>query len=191
MRTLYTTAAMVLAFSGAAFANGWTLDPEASRLAFASIKSNDTGEVHHFERLSGTVSKDGQAVIRIDLNSIQTQIDIRDERIVEHVFQNTPEAVVTASIGMDTLSALSPGESTRTETEATLTVLRTEATLDATLFVARLSETRVLVTTDDMVFLTTDEIGVDGAIDTLQDLAGLSGITRAVPVTLRLMFDQD
>ena len=38
------------------FAQTWVLDPSTSRLAFGSIKKNTIGEVHTFERISGTVS---------------------------------------------------------------------------------------------------------------------------------------
>ena len=47
-----------------------------------------------------------------------------------------------------------------------------------------------MVTTNDMLFLAADEAGIDGAIDTLMELAGLDSITRAVPVTLRFVFEE-
>ncbi|MEL6532735.1 MAG: YceI family protein, partial [Pseudomonadota bacterium] len=51
-------------------------------------------------------------------------------------------------------------------------------------------EGSVMVTTNDMLFLAADEAGIDGAIDTLMELAGLDSITRAVPVTLRFVFEE-
>ena len=48
-----------------------------------------------------------------------------------------------------------------------------------------------MVTTDGMLMLATDALGVDAAIDQLQDIAGLDSITRVSPVTVRLVCDSD
>ena len=68
-----------LAPFGAA-AGDWTLDGEASKLAFGSVKKDAVGESHHFSGLSGGVA-DGIATISVDLASLETWIDIRNERM--------------------------------------------------------------------------------------------------------------
>jgi hypothetical protein len=62
--------------------------------------------------------------------------------------------------------------------------------VEADLFVARLSEDRVLVTTSNMIMLSTADLGVDEGIDELKELASLSGITRVTPVTVRMVFEK-
>ena len=70
--------------AGPAFAASWTLVPESSHLAYGSIKKDTVGEVNSFTSLSGQVSPDGQVEVEIDLSSVETNIDIRNERIEGH-----------------------------------------------------------------------------------------------------------
>lgn len=187
-----TTALIALTFvAGAATADSWTLDADSSRIAFGSVKKNTLGEVHHFESISGTVSAEGAVVIEINLNSVQTNIDIRNERMIEHVFKAAPAATLSAQVDMAALNALPVGGSMVSEVDATLALAGTEAELYTDMFILRLAADSVMVTTNDMIFLDTEEAGIDGGIDALKALAELSGITRAAPVTLRLMFSQN
>ena len=170
-------------------ASGWTLDPALSNVSYGSIKNDYTGESNTFGDIRGTVTADGVVTISIDLSSVQTSIDIRNERMIEHVFQNGPTATVTAKLDMATLADLEAGEATTLETSGTLNLIGIETDLDAALFVMRLSADKVLVTTDGMIMLSTEDAGLDLGIDMLQELAGLDSITRVSPVTMRLVFD--
>lgn len=191
MKTLRTTAlvgALTLT-AGTAAAGGWSLNSDLSNISFGSIKNDYIGESHSFGEISGTVNHDGMVTLEIGLSSVQTNIDIRDERMVEFVFDKSPTATVTTEIDMDAMKAMGVGASTVTEAVGKLTLLGQEIELDANLFVMRLSEDRVLVTTDGMAMLSTEDAGIDAGIDKLQDLASLDSITRVSPVTMRLFFD--
>ncbi|WP_299649757.1 YceI family protein [uncultured Tateyamaria sp.] len=172
-------------------ADGWTLDGDASNLAFGSIKFNDTGEVHSFKSLDGSVAEDGTVTLGIDLSSVETHIDIRNERMVEHVFKNAPRATVSAQIDMSAMEAVAVGDSAVMEVEGTLDLLGVEVPLYGDMFVMRLTDDKVMVTTDSMMFLSTADAEIDPGVDKLMELASLPNIVRAVPVTLRLMFDAD
>lgn len=188
-KLMISTTLLSLAATGVQ-AENWTLEPSLSNLTFASIKNDYTGENHTFTDLSGMVSDDGEVMLSIDLGSLETMIDIRNERMIEHVFNAMPDASVTASIDVAELDSLAVGEATTLDTFGTLSLLGTELPLDASLFVMRLSESRVLVTTNGMVMMSTEDAGINAGIDVLQELAGLDSITRVSPVTLRLVFDQ-
>ncbi|WP_299609373.1 YceI family protein [uncultured Tateyamaria sp.] len=172
-------------------ADSWTLDGDASNLAFGSIKFNDTGEVHSFKSLDGSVAEDGTVTLGIDLSSVETNIDIRNERMVEHVFKNAPRATVSAQIDMSAMEAVAVGDSAVMEVEGTLDLLGVEVPLYGDMFVMRLTDDKVMVTTDSMMFLSTADAEIDPGVDKLMELASLPNIVRAVPVTLRLMFDAD
>ncbi len=172
-------------------ATGWTLDPSLSNVSFGSIKNDSVGESFTFRDVTGSVSADGLVNISIGLASVDTMIEIRDERMVEFVFQNAPSASMTANVDMAKLLDLSAGEATTIETPGTLTLLGTETELDAVFFVMRLSDDKVLVTTDGILMLSAEDTGINSAIDTLQELAGLDSITRVSPVTMRLIFDAE
>ena len=187
-----TASAMALAFMApVAVAETWTLNGDMSNIAFGSVKNAYNGEVHHFSTLSGSVDAQGQVVVSVPLASVETMIDIRNERMRELVFKNSPTATVSARVDMVALNKLGVGEGMVAETEGTLSLLGQEVALYSDLFVIRVGEDKVMVTTDGMLMLATDELGVDAAIDQLQEIAGLDSITRVSPVTVRLVFDSD
>ena len=174
-----------------ALATSWTLAPESSHLAYGTIKKDTVGEVNSFTNLSGHVSPDGKVEIEIDLSSVETNIDIRNERMIEYVFQKAGTATLTAEFDMQEVSNLGVGESSIVEAEASLSLVGTSVEFDAEMFVARLSETSVMVSTNTMVFISTEDAGVNAGVDKLMELADLPGITRTVPVTARLIFNKD
>lgn len=172
-------------------ADSWTLQPEGSHLAYGTVKSDTIGEVNSFTSLSGHVSPDGKAEIEIDLSSVQTNIDIRNERMIEYVFRKAGTATLSAEFDMAEVSGLKVGDTATLDAEARLALVGTDVEFDVEMFVARLSETSVLVSTNDMVFISTEDAGVNAGVDKLMELAGLPGITRTVPVTARFMFRMD
>ena len=172
-------------------AESWTLVPESSHLAYGTIKKDSIGEVNSFPNLSGHVSADGKTEIEIDLSSVETNIDIRNERMVEYVFRKAGSASLTAQFDMAEVSALSVGDTQVVDAEAQLSLVGTAIEFDVEMFVARLSETLVMVSTNDMVFISTEDAGVNSGVDKLMELAELPGITRTVPVTARLIFRMD
>lgn len=182
-------AATLIAAAPAAWADGWTLDGSNSVVSFGSIKNKYNGEAHTFSDLSGSVSADGMAEVAIGLGSLQTNIDIRNERMIEHVFQNAPSAMLKAQVDMAAFNGLAVGESTVTEIEGDVSLLGAEAPVYMDVFVMRLDEENVMVTTHSMMFVTTEDLGIEAGIDKLQELASLDGITRTTPVTFRLMFN--
>lgn len=179
-----------IAATSPALAEWKSVDGE-SRVAFGSVKKDVVGEIHHFNGVTGTVSESGTLKIEIDLASVETNIDIRNERMATHVFDGgKATAVITGEIDMSEVNALKPGEITVVEVETQLAFAGSENDVDAEMLVARLSENRVLVTTSDFIMLSTEDLGIDAGIDELMKLASLPGITRVTPVAIRMVFDK-
>ncbi len=185
----FTIASAIVAMP--AFAANWTLDSDASHLAYGTVKIEDVGEVNSFSNLSGHVSEDGKVEIDIDLSSVETNIDIRNERMIEHVFRKAATATLTAQIDMDAVSKLAVGETTVMEVDAKLSLVGTEVDFYTDMFILRVGEDAVMVSTNDMVFISAEDAGVTPGVDKLMELAQLPSITRTVPVTARLMFTQE
>lgn len=185
------TAAVFSALASVAGAESWTVNGDASHVAFGSVKKNTVGEVHSFETVTGRVDATGAVTVEIDLASVETLIDIRNERMVEHVFQNTPSAVINAQVDMVEVSGLKTGQSAVVDATGTISLAGHTLELDTEMFVMRVSDTQVLVTTHNMIMLSTADMGLTAGIDKLMELAKLPGITRVSPVTLRLVFDVD
>lgn len=186
--------ALGLMMSTSAFADGhgvWTSMDEHSQIAFGSVKKNTTGEVHHFNSIKGTVDAEGQLTLSIDLSSVETNIDIRNERMAKHVFNDgTAKATVVGSIDMDDVQSLSVGDVMVTDFEGVLTLGVAKVDIEAEMLVARLADNRVMVSTADFIMLSTEDLGIDAGIDALMALAKLPSITRVTPVSIRAVFEK-
>lgn len=180
----------LLLVASLARAGDWQLDSGASSLSFVTIKAINIGEVHDFGSLSGSVTADGQAVLKIALDSVRTNIDIRDERMREHLFDTAsfPEATIDASIDVPAIEALSPGASTQIDLNGTLTVKSIEAAVATTVSVTRLDADRVLVISRKPLVVYATSLGLAGGVEKLRELAGLPSISEAVPVNFSLTF---
>ena len=169
----------------------WVLDGAASHISYGSIKKNKIGEVNRFSGVSGMVNKAGDVVLKLDLTSLETNIDIRNERMQDHVFNNVPDVTMTGKINVAQLSQMTVGAATVLESEINLDFLGKTIPVETELYVLRLSNERVMVSTNDMVFLGVEDAGLTVGVDKLQQLAKLDSITRTVPVTMRLFFNID
>ncbi|WP_300057634.1 YceI family protein [uncultured Roseobacter sp.] len=194
MNTVTPLALALALCASAAPAGGhanWTSVDADSRVAFGSIKLDTVGEIHHFNGVSGTVSEAGALTVSIDLSSVETYIDIRNDRMMEHVFQaGTASAVLTGEIDMAAVTDLAVGATTVMGVEGTLAFAGVETDVETDMLVARLGEDRVLVSTADFIMLSTDDLGIDTGVDTLMELASLPGITRVSPVAIRMVFEK-
>ncbi len=187
MKSTIMAIALASITATAAHADTWVLNSDASHLAFGSIKNDYNAEVHSFSGLTGGAT-DTAVTVSIDLASVQTNIDIRNERMREHVFGGLLTADLSADVDLAQFDTLAIGESATTEFDGTLSFLGDDVSVFTKLFVMRLGDDSVMVTTNDMMFLATDELGIDASIDTLQELASLDGIARATPITARFIF---
>ena len=82
------------------FEHGWVLDAGASELRFMSIKKGNLAETSKFATLSGLITEDGKAQIRVLLDSVDTNIDLRNVRMRFLFFEsfNFPEALITVQL---------------------------------------------------------------------------------------------
>ena len=168
----------------------WTLDPATSRLAYVSIKAGEVAENNAFETLSGTIAADGTAEVSIDLASVSTGVDIRNERMREIFFQvaDFPKAVVTAQLDPTTFAGLAVGGSITRPLKVTLALKGIEQAIETEVLVTRAAEDRVTVVPTAPVIITTDMFELTDELGELRALAQLPSITPAVPVTFTLAF---
>jgi len=176
-------------FSTSAHAD-WVLDGEQSHLSYGSIKQNSLGEVNHFQKLSGMVDQKGNVNIMIDLASVESWIDIRNERLREFLFKISefPEARLSSQIDVDKLSKLNVGKRAMIEATFQLDLAGQSQSFDAELIVIRLDEKRTLVLPHELIFVDADDFELLPGLAKLQELAGLDSISSAVPVSFYLTF---
>jgi len=194
LHTTMLTTGLVIAMSTGGFAENWTLKGALSTISFGSVKKEKMGETYRFSNISGKVGQDGKVIVTIDLDSVQTGVDIRDKRMRKHVFggdrKKRVTATLTAQVDPKTVTALPMGALKPLSTTVELDFLGRKIPVEANLMIVRLSPERVMVLTDGMIWYSTEDLGIDTGISKLQELAGLPSITRAFPVTARLVFQK-
>ena len=170
----------------------WTVDSAASHLAYVTVKSGEIAETNEFTGLSGSVAADGAAVIEVDLASVSTGVDIRDERMRDIFFDvaTNPSATVTAQLDPAQFANLAIGETAVRPISAQLSLAGVERTIETELAVTRAAENRVLAVTTDPVIIYADAYGLSDGLAQLQELAGLPSITPATPVTFSIAFQR-
>jgi len=168
----------------------WTLDPAASKLTYVSIKAGEVAESNRFDRLSGSVAPDGTATLTIDLASIDTGAELRDERMREIFFQvaDNPAATVTAKLDPAAFAALAVGQSLARPLTVSVTIKGATSDVETEVLVTRVSEDRVTVVPTAPVLISTDMFALTDELGELRALAQLPSITPAVPVTFTLSF---
>jgi len=172
---------------------GWVLDGEASRVNFVSVKAGMVAEAHSFAGLSGSVSADGAAQVDIDLASVQTNVDIRDERMKEVLFDvaNFPAATISANVDPAAFASLAVGQSFTQDIALTLDLRGNAVELPATLAITRIGEDRVSVETANPIIVSAASVGLEEGLEQLRELANLDSFTGQVPVSASLTFERE
>ncbi|MEO1220170.1 MAG: YceI family protein [Pseudomonadota bacterium] len=172
--------------------NAWSVDSDASELSYVSVKAGEIAEANTFENVTGSVTAEGGATIEVDLSSVSTGVDIRDERMrdIFFVVANNPSATVTAQVDPAAFEALGVGESLDTTLDGTLSLAGVDAPFQAEVSVTRAGPDRVIAVTDKPVIIDAGRFELTDELAQLQELAGLPSITPAVPVSFSIAFER-
>lgn len=168
----------------------WQLKANDSALYFVSIKKGSVAEIHQFKALTGQVDKAGKLALAIDLASVDTAIEIRDQRMREHLFDTDQyaQATLTAELDISAYQALKRGESVRIEPSLNLNLHGQSQQLDASLAITKTADGSLRVTTLKPVIVNASDFALVEGVEKLRELAGLPSIAQAVPVTVELVF---
>jgi len=177
--------------SGSSWAQ-WTLDSADSGLNFVSIKNASVAEIHSFGSMRGAISEAGAIELSIDLGSVETGIEIRDDRMREMLFETVkfPTATVTATVSPDILDAVTAGGVVTTELPVKVALHGMEKTLLISVRAVGQAGGNLHVFTPRPVLVNASDFGLGAGIVALQEIAGLNSISTAVPVTVNLVFDK-
>lgn len=170
----------------------WELDNNKSKVSFTSTKANTAAEVNTFNKLTGSVDQKGNAKLTIDLGSVDTAIELRDERMREMLFETDqyPTATITLSVDSEQLDALQEGEQISVTTEAELSIHGTTSKVPVAMTIARLHMNRLLAISEKPIVINAGQVGLDAGLEKLREIAGLPSISPAVPVTFILSFSK-
>ncbi|SDP11163.1 YceI family protein [Pseudomonas jinjuensis] len=154
----------------------WQLDGDSSRISFVSVKRGEMAEVMRFDRLSGQIDDKGEARILIPMESIDSGLALRDERLRQNFFDvaKHPQATISSQLDLSSFDDLQVGQSRTQQVDLNLELNGQQRRLKADVLVSRLDEGRVQV----------------AMLEPLAELASLPSITPEVPVFAVLGFRQ-
>lgn len=188
MRSLF---AFLLAAGFAASAQAaWYLDYESSRLTFVTSKNTDVAEVSRFLVMHGKVDEQGQAELRIEMDSVSTGIPLRDERVREMLFdtEKYPDARITARLDLRPITDLASGVQMEMRLPLRLELRGQSKDYRTDVLITRLDEHRFQVVTLSPVVVNAADFGLAPGVAQLRKLAGLNSIGLSVPVGAVLIF---
>ena len=168
----------------------WTLSNEASTLSFVTVKADHVAEVHTFDELSGAIGKDGSVSIEIALASVNTLVPIRNERMQSMLFETDlfPRATITSQINRDGLTNMALGSSEEIGLDFTVELHNQSQTYNATVLVSR-QEAGLIATTLKPIVVNAESFDLVAGVEALREVAGLPSISRAVPVSFTVVFE--
>ncbi len=168
----------------------YSLDAGRSSLHFVSTKNVHAVETHSFSGLSGSITSTGSATLRIDLDSVETGIDIRNQRMRNLLFETGTfaEASVALQVDMARLQDLAAGAVEKQDISAILNLHGIEAIVDTEVAVTRISADTLLVQNTAPLVINAGDYDLSNGVDALKDIANLTVISYAVPVNFTLFF---
>jgi len=163
----------------------WRVDNNQSKVSFVSVKKDHVAEAHHFTSVSGKYSDDGRFELVIDLNSVTTGIEIRDQRLKEHLFKTKTlaNASFSASVPPKIVRALTIGQTVNKTITGTLSLMGHEQQVTALVSITKLAENALLINSAKPVIINAADYGLVAGINKLAQMAKLSRISYAVPVS--------
>ena len=169
----------------------WTLDNDASTLSFVTVKADHVGEVHTFDQLSGDINDDGSVQITIELASVNTLVDIRNERMQSMLFETNlfPQAIISGVIDLDAVADMDAGVSQAISVDFELAIHGQSSSYTADVLVTR-TDSGVLASTVKPIVVMANTHGLVSGVEALREVAGLPSISRAVPVSFNVVFEQ-
>jgi len=189
--TLATCIFTLILSVSASFTNAeskpWTLQKESSNINFVTIKNSTIGETHHFTDFSGSIAK-GMAKVTIKPDSVSSNIDIRNERMREFLFETKmyPTIDITANVA-DLIKNIQPGISSQSiAAKLSLHGVTKDIQIQAAVSVIG---NQIRVSSAEAIIISATDFAMGDGIKKLAELAGVE-IVWSVPVNVDLLFTQ-
>jgi polyisoprenoid-binding protein YceI len=184
---------LALLLSSVSYASEWKLVADLSEINFISTKKQHVSEIHQFDKFTGKLNDKGLFTLEIDLASVNTGIDIRNERMKEHLFdvKQFSSAVLSAEIDLNLLDAITEGTSQFMTVNAMLNLHGKSKALTLNIVVTGLADTKLSVTSVRPVIVNVNDFALFSGVEKLRELAQLPSISHTVPVSFYLTFNHD
>jgi outer membrane protein OmpA-like peptidoglycan-associated protein/polyisoprenoid-binding protein YceI len=191
------TLALLAAIAGSAGAKAqdflsqnWILDPSRSHVYLQTEKLQGVIEKHQFTAVEGNISRDGDATVRIDLNSIDTGIDLRNVRMRFLLFETYkfPYAEITAKLDKSKLQELAARSRISYPLSVRVNMHGITKDFQTSVSVARTSPTMMEVATINPIVVTGENFDFTKGLGKLADAVGGIRIVPESPISFDLVF---
>ncbi|MFC3874357.1 YceI family protein [Neisseria musculi] len=151
---------------------------------------NSITEQSGFGGAQATLGKEGDFKMDVDLGSVKTGIEIRDQRLKDWVFETArfAKAEISAKVDAEAVNNLSVGESVHFKQPLVLNIHGKQINLEADLSAQRVSADKMMVYTLSPVVLDTKSMDMADGVAKLVEVMGLSSIVEQIPVSLHAEF---
>ena len=184
--------------AGAAGTSGgptnWQTEPGQSSINFVTTKAGQPGvaavsEVQTFRTFSGQLNKQGQIEFRVDLSSVDTGVEIRDERLRTMLFnvRATPQATFSSQIDPTVIRDLPATGLRDLDLNGQLTLAGQSKPVSAKLRMGRMGADTVLVGTRNPIVVNAADFGLRPGVEALREVMGLGFLSASVPVSFALL----
>lgn len=171
------------------FGGGWTLDPSASSLTFQSVKNGSTVETSGFAVYDGEIDEQGVATVRVQLNSIDTKVDLRNVRMRFLFFETFryPRATVTATVDPGTMAELESRRRLQLPVSFDLDLHGVTRTLEVRSVLTMFADDQVSIASVSPVSVEVEPFGLMEGIRKLEEAADVT-IVPSASVSFDLIF---
>lgn len=174
--------ALLCVFATTAF--GWELKPQVS-----SLSVDVAGQTFRFGALQGTLDSAGVALLSIPLNSIDTGVPERDEKVRDLLFDvdKFPKANFLATVDLSQVTGLKVGEELRLPMKGRLTLHGKVGEAGGDTVVTMLADGNLKIASAAPVIVNTADFDMAKGMSRLMR-AGDVTLEPAVPVSFTLVF---
>lgn len=172
-------------------AQEWLLNSSASHFYMQTVKANSIFEVHQFTGLDGSITKDGDATVKIDLTSVSSGIDLRDVRMRFLLFETYrfPYAEITAKLDMTALRALLTTTRITYPLKVTVALHGVTQDIDAPVTITHLGDKTISVASVKPIIVKTDAFGLTPNVAKLSEAINGTVIATGATITFDLQFE--
>ena len=171
---------------------GWTLATERSSIGFLSVKKGTIAEYSGFASFTGTIDPTGNADVTVALDSVDTNIDLRNVRMRFLFFETFKhsQARVSAQISSAQISDLAEAGRKTVELPVTLELHGVTVELSTRVALTLLDTDTVNVSTVQPIILSLADFDLLSGLEKLEEAANVT-ITPVGIVSLDLYFQRN
>ena len=173
--------------SASSFAD-WELDASQSSFSFGTTKNDTIGENHKFHKLSGFVQNNGVSQFEIDLLSVDTGIEIRDERMQKMLFTSAQKAIYKTEIDMAALQSMASGQQQPLILMGQLQLNGKSIQLPIKTTVSKMKSGSFMVETTEPHKMDVGLFGFNGGVESLRAIANLKMISPVITFEFNIVF---